>query len=84
MKKNTKIIFEIDKTNSNCLILKQIINNKEVVHYVAIPRGRNRTDILTNDVIKYCQYDIDAIIIIISENERNFYYDNKLQLTQKF
>jgi hypothetical protein len=78
---NSKLKFSINPTNKNTLIISKKVNNKEILSYIAIPKGMNRTDIITDKaLINGYNYNVDSIIIISDNNNRKIYYNNQIQL----
>lgn len=73
-----KIYF--DPNNKNCLIIEEVINNKINKHHIAIPNGKNRTDLIDlGNRVNFTGYftGFDGLILFTDENSRTVFYKNK-------
>lgn len=77
-KKKTGTVKSIsfDKDNRNCMIVHFEDGG---THFVAIPPGINRTDILTEVKLpSYYNYKFTGLVIITQEDKRLVYLEGKL------
>ena len=81
-KKSTGTLKSIsfDKNNRNCMIIHFEDGSST---FKAIPPGRNRTDIITEEKLPYLyNFDFKGLIIITQEDRRLIYLESKLIFEQ--
>lgn len=81
--KNTAILLNIsfDKNNQNCMVFEFEGGYR---NYLAIPPGKNRVDILTNNKIDSGYFfDFQGMVIVTKETERIIYFDGVEKYVQK-
>ena len=72
--------ISFDKNNRNCMILHF---DNDSTHYIAIPPGRNRADIITESKLPFLYtLGFTGLIIITQEDKRLIYLGSKLMFEQ--
>jgi hypothetical protein len=86
------MVIQFEKGNPNLIRFSELNDKgKNINHYVAIPPGKNRTDLLwlngNNLKLKtshHYDYNSVAFVIISTADERMIYYKGELKCKMKY
>ncbi len=72
-----KYDIKFDKTNANCIIIKE---NDKTINYIACPPIKKGCDIINYDDIlnKGYTHNFEGLIIITTKEKRELYYRGEL------